>query len=106
MNAVTRDAERTKVKKYKALCNQRGLTFVPVIFTTSGGMGDAFKRQPEIWHPMEEDAEMKISEWVSRKRKLMWMARFGAKVAKCNALTVTISRSAARDQNIADFDSE
>ena len=98
VNAVTRDAERTKVKKYKALCNQRGLTFVPVIFTTSGGMGEAFQRQ--IWHPMEEDAEMKISEWVSRKRKLMWMARFGAKVAKCNALTIS------RSQNIADFDSE
>ena len=100
MNAATRDAERTKVKKYKALCNQRGLTFVAVIVTTSGArpMGEAFQRQ--IWHPLEEDAEMKISEWVSRKRKLMWMARFGAKVAKCNALMIS------RSQNIADFDSE
>jgi hypothetical protein len=65
VNAGTRDAERTKVKKYKGLCNQRGLTFVPVIFTTSGGMREAFQRQ--IWHPHwkraeAEDAEMKISE--------------------------------------------
>ena len=57
--------------------NQRGLTFVPVIFTTSGGMGEAFQRQ--IWHPhwkrvKAEDAEMKLSKWVSRKRKLTWMA--------------------------------
>ena len=74
MNAATRDAERTNVKKYKAPCNQRGLTFVPVIFTTSGGMGEAFQRQ--IWHPHwkrvkaeDADAEIKLSEWVSRKRK-------------------------------------
>jgi hypothetical protein len=59
-------------------------------------MGEALQRQ--IWHPLEEDAEMKISEWVSRKRKLMWMARFGAEVAKCNALMIS------RSQNIADFE--
>jgi hypothetical protein len=41
-NAGTRDAERTKVKKYKALCTQRGLTSGPIIiFTTSG----AWERQ-------------------------------------------------------------
>jgi hypothetical protein len=45
-----------------------------------------------------EDAEMKISAWVSRKRKLMWMARFGlgAEIAKRNALMIS------RSQNIAD----
>ena len=101
MNAGTRDAERTKVKKYKDLCNKRGLTFVPVIFTTSGGMGEAFQRQ--IWHPHwkrveAEDAAMKISEWVSRKRKLMWMARFDAEIAKHNALMIS------RSQNTADFE--
>jgi hypothetical protein len=67
VNAGTRDEEREKVKRYKALCNQRGLTFVPIIFTTCGGMGEAFQRH--IWHPHwkrvtveAEDAEMKISE--------------------------------------------
>jgi hypothetical protein len=66
--------------------------FMPITFTTSGGMGpgEAFQRQ--IWHPHwkrveAEIAEMKVSEWVSRKRKLMWMARFGAEIAKHNALT-------------------
>jgi hypothetical protein len=39
---------------------------------------------------------MKISEWVSRKRKLMWMARFGTEIAKHNALMIS------RSQNIAD----
>jgi hypothetical protein len=43
-----------------------------------------------------EDAEMKISERVSRKRKLMWMARFGAEIAKHNAPMI------GRSQNIAD----
>ncbi len=101
MNAGTRDAERQKVTRYKVLCNHRGLTFVPIIFTTSGcgGMGEAFQRQ--IWHPHwkrveAEDAEMKISKWVSRKRKLMWMARFGTEIAKHNALMIS------RSQNIAD----
>ncbi len=63
-------------------------------------MGEAFQRQ--IWHPHwkraeaedAEDAEMKISEWVSRKRKLM--SRFGAEIAKHNALMIS------RSQNIAD----
>ncbi len=69
------------------------------IFTTRGGMGEAFQRQ--IRHPHwkrveAEDAEMKISAWVSRKRKLMWMARFGAEIAKHNALMIS------RSQNIAD----
>ena len=55
----------------------------------------------QIWHPHwkrveAEDAEMKISEWVSRKRKLMWMARFGTEIAKHNALMIS------RSQNIAD----
>ena len=64
VNAGTRDEEREKVKRYKALCNQRGLTFVPIIFTTCGGMGEAFQRQ--IWHPHwkrveAEEAEMKIT---------------------------------------------
>ncbi len=37
-----------KVKRYKALCNLRGLTFVPIIFTTSGGIGGAFQRQIRV----------------------------------------------------------
>ena len=79
------DAERTKVKKYKELCTQRGLAFVPIIFTTSGGMGEAF--QPQIWHPhwkrveAENAEQMGIRKWVSRRRTLMWMARFGVKIA-------------------------
>jgi hypothetical protein len=90
--------EKVRRSRYRALC---GLTFVLIILTTSGGMGEAFQRQ--IWHPQlkrveAEDAEMKISsEWVSRKRKLtrMWMARFGAEIAKHNALMIR------RSQNIA-----
>jgi hypothetical protein len=101
-NPGTRDAERTKVEKYKELCTQRRLTFVPIILTTSGGTGRAFQRL--IWHPHwkrveAEDAEMKIGEWALRKRKLMWMARFGADdIARCNA------RMISRSQNIADLE--
>jgi hypothetical protein len=41
---------------------------------------------------------MKVGEWVSRKKRLMWMARFGAGIAKYNA------RMISRSQNIADFE--
>jgi hypothetical protein len=34
---------------------------------------------------------MKISEWVSRKRIFMRMARFGAEIAKHNALMISSS---------------
>jgi hypothetical protein len=48
-------------------------------------MGEAF--QPQIWHPhwkrveAENAEQMGIREWVSRRRKLMWMARFGVEIA-------------------------
>ncbi len=49
---------------------------------------------------MKKSTKMKISvglsEWVSRKRKLMWMARFGAEIAKHNAHMIS------RSQNIAE----
>ena len=46
-NAGTRaaDSEETKTKKYKHLCEQRGMDFVPIVFTTSGGMGEQFQRR-------------------------------------------------------------
>ncbi len=40
-----------------------GLTFVPITFTTSGGMGESFQRQIWLahWKRVEaEDAEMKM----------------------------------------------
>ena len=40
-NAGTRNAEKTKTDKYGLLCQQRGMDFVPIIFTTSGGDGGA-----------------------------------------------------------------
>ena len=65
--------------------------FVPIVFTTSGGMGEQFQRQ--YWNPhwirLAEDSEgeaMKIGPWVARKRKAFWEARFtvAARVANCN----------------------
>ncbi len=35
--------------KYKFLCQQPGIDFVPIIFTTSGGMGEQLQRQ--YWNP-------------------------------------------------------
>ena len=77
---------------------------MPVVFTTSGDMGEAFQRPIDlagahtgILRVEAEDAGMtrKISDCVSRKRKLMWMARFEAEVAKHNAPIIS------RSQNIA-----
>jgi hypothetical protein len=44
---------------------------------------------------------MRISEWVSRERKLMWLARFGADISRSNARNL---RMISRSQNIADFE--
>ena len=44
-NAGTRNAEKTKTDKYGLLCQQRGMDFVPIIFTSSGGMGEQFQRR-------------------------------------------------------------
>jgi hypothetical protein len=98
-NAGTRAAEETKTKKYKFLCEQRGMDFVPIVFTTSGGMGEQFQRR--YWNPhwirvAEEDEAMKIGPWVARKRKAFWEARFAVAVANCNASMIS------RSQHITD----
>ena len=98
-NAGTRNAEKTKTDKYGLLCQQRGMDFVPIIFTTSGGMGEQFQRR--YWNPhwirvAEEDEAMKIGPWVARKRKAFWEARFAVAVANCNA------RMISRSQHITD----
>jgi len=98
-NAGTRKAEQTKTDKYGLLCRQLGMDFVPIIFTTSGGMGEQFQRR--YWNPhwirvAEEDAAMKIGPWVARKRKAFWEARFAVAVANCNA------RMISRSQHITD----
>ncbi len=102
-NAGTRAAEETKTKKYKLLCEQRGMDFVPIVFTTSGGMGEQFQRR--YWNPhcqcqwirvAEEDEAMKIGPWVARKRKAFWEARFAVAVANCNAGMIS------RSQHITD----
>ncbi len=98
-NAGTRAAEMIKTNKYKLLCQQRGMDFVPIVFTTSGGMGEQFQRQ--YWNPpwirvAEEDEAMKIGPSVARKRKAFWEARFAVAVANCNA------RMISRSQHITD----
>jgi hypothetical protein len=102
-NAGTRSAENTKTDKYKlrVLCQQRGMDFVPIIFTTSGpgGMGEQFQRQ--YWNPhwirvAEENEAMKMGPWVARKRKAFWEARFAVAVANCNASMIS------RSQHITD----
>ena len=47
--SATRSPEKPKHDVHKALCTQRGMAFVPAIFTASGGMGEQSQRQ--LWHP-------------------------------------------------------
>ena len=86
--------------KYGLLCRQRGMDFVPIIFTTSGGMGEHCGQfQRRYWNPhwirvAEEDEAMKIGPWVARKRKALafWEARFAVAVANCNAGMISRSQ--------------
>jgi hypothetical protein len=94
-NAGTRAAEETKTSKYKLLCQQRGMDFVPIVFTASGGMGEQFQRRYSVESTLvaEEDEAMKIGPWVARKRKAFWEARFAVAVASANCNASMISRS-------------
>ena len=62
--AGTRSAEKTKTDKYKFLCQQLGIDFVLIIFTTSGGMGEQFQRQywNPHWNKVEEEDTSKADE--------------------------------------------
>ena len=78
------------------------MDFVPIVFTTSGGMGEQFQPR-RYWNPhwirvAEEDHDeaMKIGPWVARKRKAFWEARFAVAVANCNASMIS------RSQHITD----
>ncbi len=60
------------------------------------GMGEQFQRQPSSWHPHwkrveAEDLEMGIGTWASRRRKQIWLARFGVEIAKCNTRIAALS---------------
>jgi hypothetical protein len=73
------------------------MDFVPIVFTTSGGMGAQFQ-PPRYWNPhwirvAEEDEAIKIGPWVARKRQAFWEARFAARVAVANCNASMISRS-------------
>ncbi len=82
------------------------MDFVPIVFTTSGGMGEQFRRR--YWNPLahwirvaeeaprDSDEAMKIGPWVARKRKPFWEARFAVAVANCNASMIS------RSQHITD----
>ena len=103
MNAGTRSAEMTKTGKYKLLCKQRVMDFVPIIFATSEGMGEQFQRLGQYWNPhwirvAEEDEAMHrdIGPWAAKKRRAFWQARFAVAVANCNA------RMISRAQHITD----
>ncbi len=77
------------------------MDFVPIVFTTSGGMGEQFQRR--YWNPHwisrvaeKDDSEaMKIGPWVAaaRKRKAFWEARFAVAVANCNASMISRSQA-------------
>ncbi len=58
--AGTRSAEKTKTDKYKFLCQQLGIDFVLIIFTTSGGMGEQFQRQ--YWNRGDSSGLGPVSE--------------------------------------------
>ncbi len=86
-NAGTRAAEETKTNKYKLLCEQRGMDFVPIVFTTSGGMGERRYWTPHWIRVAEEDEAMKIGPWVARKRSLG--RHFGRPDSRSRLQTVT-----------------
>ncbi len=62
---------KTDKPEYKLLCQhwQRGMDFVPIVFTASGGMGgsssDSTGIHTGLLRVAEEDEAMKIGPWVA-----------------------------------------
>ena len=57
---------------YRLLCQQRGMDFVPIIFTALVGWGEQFQRQ--YWNPhwirvTAEDEAMHIIDWTVGRHK-------------------------------------
>ena len=74
-NAGTGSAERTKTDTYKLLCQQRGMDFVPIVFTNEWGeqsLGSS-STEREYWNPMKIQAMNFQESWTRvRKRKAFW----------------------------------
>ncbi len=77
------------------------MDFVPIVLTTSGGMGEQLQRRywnlnPHWIRVAEEDEAMKIGPWVASlrkpERKAFWEARFAVAVANCNAGMISRSQ--------------
>jgi hypothetical protein len=61
------------------------MDFAPIIFTTSGGMGEQFQGQywNSHWSRVEgQDEAMKVGPWVPERGRRFWQARFAVAVAK------------------------
>jgi hypothetical protein len=98
--AISTSTSRTPLRlaheATKLFAQQRGLTLVPV---TVGALAwENSKRR--LWHPHwkrveEGDLELGICPWASRRRKQVWLARFGVAIPKSNTRMVSLSQHIA-----------
>ena len=57
VNSATEAAEKLKKDIYASLCAKRGMLFVPVVFTPTGGIGAELEFQRSIWNPYWKQVE-------------------------------------------------
>ncbi len=89
VNAGARPAEKAKTEKYRALSMHSARTDL-----CSGYLHHQWGHRgavPTTARVEEEDLELGIGPWPSRRRKQTWLARFDVEIAKCN--TRMVSRS-------------
>ena len=99
---VTAKLERDKIHKHASKAKELGMQFMPIAFTTYGGMGDEFLKKR--WRPffkelMAEELKAGGKGWKTRKRQQRALEKLSIVLARENG--AMIARATSWQQAVA-----
>ena len=98
---ITRQAEKTKMRKYKDACADRGIAHLPAAFNTYGGLGEQFlKKVVDPYYNELRAREKRESgqEWVSLQKREFFFQCANAAIARGNTMILNTMRQDWRNE--------
>ena len=101
---VTAKLERDKIHKHASKAKELGMQFMPIAFTTYGGMGDEFLKKR--WRPffkelMAEELKAGGKGWKTRKRQQRALEKLSIVLARENGAMIARATSWQQAQQSA-----
>ena len=98
---ITRQAEKTKMRKYEDACADRGIAHLPAAFNTYGGLGEQFlKKVVDPYYNELRAREKRESgqEWVSLQKREFFFQCVNAAIARGNTMILNTMRQDWRNE--------